>query len=259
MMTARELVSRALDIARNYSTLYVMGCFGAPLAGRNVDRYCKNHSYNRRPERQKMIRAAADRDPPVYGFDCVCLIKAILWGWNGDPSKTYGGAVYNSNGVPDIGANQMIRVCSKVSTDFRGIVPGAVVWMEGHIGIYAGDGLAVECSPKWDNCVQITAVGDIGKKSGYNTRTWTKWGLLPYVDYDSREEVEDLTEEQIRKVVREEFAKLLAERDKAQPTEQWEIDGLAQAKAKGVSDGTRPMGLCTRLEAMIMASKAARN
>jgi len=258
MMTAQELVSHARNIAENYSTLYVMGCFGAPLTGKNVDRYCDNHSYNRRPERTRMIRAVADKDPPVFGFDCVNLIKAILWGWSGNPNKTYGGAVYNSNGVPDIGANQMIRVCSKVSTDFRSIVPGAVVWMEGHIGIYAGDGLAVECSPKWGNRVQITAVGNIGQKAGYNTRTWTKWGLLPYVDYGSREEVEDLTEEQIRKTVREEFVKLLAERDKAQPTEQWEKDWLAAAKAKGVSDGTRPMGLCTRLEAMIMASKAMR-
>ena len=57
-----------------------------------------------------------------------------------------------------------------------GIVPGVAVWMEGHIGVYIGDGLAVECSPRWDNCVQITAVGNIGKKSGYNTRMWTKWG-----------------------------------------------------------------------------------
>ena len=60
---------------------------------------------------------------------------------------------------------------------------GEAVWMSGHIGIYIGDGLAVECSPKWENKVQITAVGNIGSKAGYNTRTWTKHGKLPYVDY----------------------------------------------------------------------------
>lgn len=63
------------------------------------------------------------------------------------------------------------------------MVIGEAVWMSGHIGIYIGDGLAVECTPKWENKVQITAVGNIGSKAGYNTRTWTKHGKLPYVDY----------------------------------------------------------------------------
>lgn len=31
MMKASELVSKALDIAKNDKTLYVMGCFGAPM------------------------------------------------------------------------------------------------------------------------------------------------------------------------------------------------------------------------------------
>ena len=47
-----------------------------------------------------------------------------------------------------------------------------------------GNGLAVECSPRWANNVQITAVGNIGKKNGYNTRMWKKHGHLPYVTYD---------------------------------------------------------------------------
>ena len=62
--------------------------------------------------------------------------------------------------------------------------PGEVVWTTGHIGVYIGDGLAVECTPKWKNCVQITAVKNIGTKSGYNARTWKKHGHLPYVEYD---------------------------------------------------------------------------
>ena len=41
----------------------------------------------------------------------------------------------------------------------------------------------MECSPAFENDVQITAVGNIGKKAGYNTRTWQKHGRLPYVDY----------------------------------------------------------------------------
>lgn len=183
-MTAQALVDKAVDIAKNYKTLYVMGCFGAPLTGSNVSRYCNNHSYNKAADRTAMIKAAANQSPPVFGFDCVCLIKGILWGWDGDASKTYGGAQYATAGVPDIGADTMITKCTGVSTtDWDSMVIGEAVWMSGHIGIYIGDGLAVECTPKWENKVQITAVGNIGSKSGYNTRRWTKHGKLPYVDY----------------------------------------------------------------------------
>ena len=46
-MKAQTLVDKVVDIAKNYKTLYVMGCFGAPLTGANVTRYCNNHSYNK--------------------------------------------------------------------------------------------------------------------------------------------------------------------------------------------------------------------
>ena len=183
-MKAQDLIDKAVDIAKNYKTLYVMGCFGAPLTGGNVTRYCNNHSYNKAAARTAMIKAAANQSPPVYGFDCCNLIKGILWGWRGDPAKTYGGAAYASNGVPDHGADTMIKDCTEVSaTGWAAMLPGEAVWCSGHIGIYIGDGLAVECTPMWQNKVQVTAVANIGKKAGYNARTWTKHGKMPWVDY----------------------------------------------------------------------------
>lgn len=183
LMKSKTFISKAIDIAKNYNTLYVMGCFGAPLTGSNVNRYCTNHSYNKLAARTRMIKAVADKNPPYFGFDCVNLIKAILWGWSGDKTKTYGGAKYGFNGVPDVNADNMITKCSNISTNFSTIIPGEVVWQIGHIGIYIGDGLVVESTPSWSNKVQITALGNIGTKSGYNTRKWTKHGKLPYVDY----------------------------------------------------------------------------
>lgn len=184
VMKASEFAKRAKNIAENYKTLYVMGCFGSPLNAANKKRYCNNHDYNRQASRQKLINAASE---DTFGFDCVCLIKGILWGWNGDKSKSYGGATYGSNGVPDIGADSMIKVCSGVSTDFSNIAVGEALWCSGHIGIYIGDGLGVECTPAWKNKVQITAVSNIGAKSGYNSRKWTKHGKLPYIEYDVEE------------------------------------------------------------------------
>lgn len=181
MMKSKSFIEKLIDAAQNHKTLYVMGCFGAPLTASNKKRYTQNHEYNRRAARTKMIQAAS---ADTFGFDCVCLIKGILWGWSGDKSKGYGGATYASAGVPDIGADTMIGRCLGVTTgNWAGMTPGEALWVPGHIGVYIGDGLAVECSPAFENDVQITAVGNIGKKAGYNTRTWTKHGRLPYVDY----------------------------------------------------------------------------
>lgn len=178
MMTNKELAAKLINVAKNYKTLYVMGCFGAPMTASNKKRYTQNHSYNRQPERTAMINAAS---ADTFGFDCVCLIKGLLWGWNGNKNAVYGGATYTSNGVPDIGADQMIKVCKNVTTDFSKIEVGEAVWLEGHIGVYVGDGLAVECTPRWANKVQLTACNR--NVSGYNRRNWTKHGKLPYVEY----------------------------------------------------------------------------
>ena len=178
--TAAELVAACKDLATNHKTLYIMGCFGAPMNAKNKARYTTNHNYNKQAARTKKINAAT---ADTFGFDCVCMIKGLLWGWNGDASKNYGGAKYISNYVPDISADGIITRCSDVSTNFSKIQAGELLWMKGHVGIYIGDGLCVECTPAWKDCVQITAVHNIGKKAGYNGRKWKKHGKLPYVTY----------------------------------------------------------------------------
>lgn len=186
--TAAELAKKCEEVAKNHKTLYVYGCFGAPMTTKNKTRYCNNTDYNKKAARTKKIKAAS---ADTFGFDCVNLIKGLLWGWNGNITKTYGGASYKANGVPDIGADQMIKKCEELSTDFSDIQVGEAVWKEGHIGVYIGNGLAVESTPKWKDGVQITAVHNIGKKKGYNGRKWTKHGKLPYVTYEKPVETKE--------------------------------------------------------------------
>lgn len=184
IMTAAQLVAKATDIAKNRPSLYVMGAFGAPASDRSRARYTAStaHEYNLRPANKAKILEAPDG---TWFFDCVGLIKGLLWGWCGDTSAVYGGATYQANGVDDLSADGMIAKCSGVSTSFAGIVPGEAVWKSGHIGIYIGEGLAVECTPAWYDKVQITAVGNLGDVPGYSSRTWTKHGKLPWVDYSA--------------------------------------------------------------------------
>ena len=166
--------------AVNSKTLYVMGGWGFPLTSSNKDR-TQSQPYNRRPERKSKIYAAAS---DVFGFDCVGLAKAVLWGWDAKADQKNGGAVYGSNGVPDWDAKvMMFSGCKDPTTDFSHIDPGEFLWLDGHCGVYLGDGLAAESTPIWKDGVQITAVANLGSKTGYNSRRWTYHGHLKYVDY----------------------------------------------------------------------------
>lgn len=190
VMTNLQFIEKLKNIVYNYKTIYVLGCFGAPMTKSNIQRYINAYSYNNRT-------SVRNSTPDVFGFDCVNLAKGVLWGWHGDKNDVYGGAKYCANGVPDIGADYMITLCDEVSTDFSKIEIGEAVWMSGHIGYYIGDGLAIECTPKWKNCVQVTAVANIGAKAGYNARKWTKHGKLPWLNYipEKKKTIDEIAQE----------------------------------------------------------------
>lgn len=191
-MTNVELVKKVKDVAANYKTVYANGMFGQPITESIIVQKTRQLPNWYTSARQKSLRALIGKGH--FGFDCICFIKALLWGWSGDLKSTNGGAKYCSNNVPDITEYGMLNRCSNISSDFSKIEAGEYLWTDGHCGIYIGDGLAVECTPKWDNGVQITAVHNIAEKQGYNGRTWKKHGKLPYIEYivETEEETKEM-------------------------------------------------------------------
>ena len=177
--TAAQLAQAACAASKE-KTLYVFGAYGGALHEENKQRALAAYAYNRKAARVEKIRNAEEE---VFGFDCSGLIKGLLWGWNGDKKGRNGGASYASNGVPDQNADGMFACCADASEDFSDIRVGEAVWLPGHIGIYIGEGLAVESSPKWADGVQVTACNC--SKAGYHRRNWKKHGKLPYVTYDA--------------------------------------------------------------------------
>ncbi len=173
-----SMLHKAVDV----NTTYMWGTFGAPVTQSLIN--TKTGQYPSWYTASKRTYLARFIGKSTFAFDCIGLIKGILWGWNANLSKTQGGGVYGSNGVVDTNANGFFKnLCTKQSSNFSNIIPGEAVWMNGHIGVYIGGGKVIECTPAWNGGVQISACGNIGAISGFNTRRWTSHGLIPYIEY----------------------------------------------------------------------------
>ena len=112
--------------------------------------------------------------------DCVGLVKGYCWF---DPEAQSIG--YAVNGMPDIATEQMIEWCDeKGSMDIMPEIPGLLLWMDGHVGIYIGDGYAIEAMGTRYGVVKTQVAG----------RGWQKWGKIPSIEYIEEAEETEPTE-----------------------------------------------------------------
>lgn len=193
-MNNLEFVEKLVTVATNYKTLYASGMFGWPLTDDAIDTAKGDapYWYNEHKKKEDNLRECCDRG--YFGFDCVCLVKAILWGWSGDYSDFHGGSGYKINGMEDIPESEVLEMCYPISTVFdpKLMKPGEFLWKGGHCGIYIGDNLAVECAGGDIDKTCISRIGNI--KSSHNPNvpyvtTWEKHGYLPkkcieYLDWN---------------------------------------------------------------------------
>ena len=85
---------------------------------------------------------------------------------------------YGGNGCPDKSANGMFtyaksKGCAWGTIDTLPEIPGVALRSDGHVGVYVGDGCAVEERGFSYGCV----------KTKVSSRKWTHWFQLPFVDY----------------------------------------------------------------------------
>lgn len=101
--------------------------------------------------------------------DCIGLIKGYAW-FNCDTGQIE----YRSNGVRDTGSDPMLDMATeKGSIDTMPDIPGIAVWMDGHIGIYVGDGQTIHAA-NTELGVIMTPLSQSG---------WTHWLKIPYISY----------------------------------------------------------------------------
>lgn len=105
----------------------------------------------------------------VKVHDCVGLVKGYLW----CDSPTDNTPRYNA--AQDKSANGMRNACTKKG-DIASIpdVPGVLVFMNGHTGVYIGNGEVIEARGH--------AYGVV--KTKLKDRAWKWWGYCPYITYE---------------------------------------------------------------------------
>lgn len=106
--------------------------------------------------------------------DCVGLIKG--YGWYDSAS---GEIRVGTNGMMDVGANGMFANATvKGTIDTIPEVPGLAVWVDGHIGIYIGNGEVIEAMNTLRGVTRTKLAG----------REWTHWLQIPYISYVEEKE-----------------------------------------------------------------------
>ena len=100
--------------------------------------------------------------------DCVGLVKGYLWCNDPEDNKP----VYNA--AQDLSANGMFRACkTKGEMATMPEIPGLLVFFDGHVGVYIGNGEVVEARSRRYGVY----------KSKLAERPWKNWGYCPFISY----------------------------------------------------------------------------
>lgn len=144
---------------------YIYGTFGQVL-----DETLYNTKASQYPDEVKLYEDFILEDTLGRRVaDCIGLVKSYVWL---DPeAKAIG---YQTNGMPDVGADTAYRYATEKGTiDTLPEIPGLLLWMEGHVGVYIGGGEVIHSAG--------TTYGVIREEVG--RRGWTHWAKIPYIEY----------------------------------------------------------------------------
>jgi len=185
VFTVKQFIAKLYDCMAS-NNIYVSAGWGANLQGEWLEKYTTNNDYNRK--HAKEIKKAAEKQP-CWGFDCICLIKAILWGFNFNYSKRNGGCVYKANGVPDYGTKKFFEECCHDQQWIEKgctIPAGAIVWTDGHIATSIGDGKVIESTRYGGAVIRIAGIRGVYTGTDLPIRHFDKWGYCNFIDYTNR-------------------------------------------------------------------------
>ena len=151
---------------------YVYGAYGQVCTSSFLDQQA--NSFPGDDEAGGPMRTVGEKWLGKRVTDCIGLIKSYAWYDSSDGNIKYG-----SNGFTDCGATSIWNYVTE-SGDISTIpeVEGLGVWMDGHIGVYIGNGKVIEAMG--------TAYGVV--KTELKERGWVKWLRIPNIEYVKKQD-----------------------------------------------------------------------
>lgn len=177
--------------------------------------------------------------------DCVGLIKGYMW------SDEKGRITYNS--LQDKDVSGMMKQCTALGPVCNiPEVPGLLVFMKSHVGVYIGNGKVIEAKGHAYGVVETEL-----KK-----RPWEMFGRLGWLEYVEEEEemldgkivamITRLCTKYDADVIEKAISRLTDTFvDDGEPSG-WAAKEVEEAKELGITDGKNPEMFATRQEVMMM-------
>lgn len=200
--TAKQFVEKLYKALNSEMQTYVNSCFGSDCTNPDIlEQYTTETQWDRThaAETKNKAAIAIEQGKPLWGWDCVNLVKGILYGWDAivDDPTGRGGARYKNNGVPDCTIEDMYyNYCTEQSEDWNKEpeIGEFVVYSGsfGHCGVYVGDGKIIEATTKWESkvlesyCLNLVDTGVMpAPPTGAHARRWWVHAKLPWIDYST--------------------------------------------------------------------------
>lgn len=174
---------------------YAKSMIGMPYWYGTCGYNCTESLYNSKKKQYPMhytasrtSRYKSDIKSKYVCVDCIGLVKSFFWTNGGASVKEAIGTgksvsnKYASNGFPDKSADGTLAWCKSKGAKYGKIstlpeVPGVLLFSSGHVGVYIGNGYAVEARG-FNYGVVRTKVA---------SRSWTSWAYIPssVIEYDN--------------------------------------------------------------------------
>ncbi|MCL2665700.1 MAG: hypothetical protein FWE82_08810 [Defluviitaleaceae bacterium] len=214
-MTNRGLVRYAQEALRE-GWGYCLGAFGNTLTQQFLEQKCRQYPYNE-ARREYLSRFLGNRVTDCYG-----LVKGYVWSAGAEP-------VYNRAGLTDRNQETAFNAAAEKGTlATLPEIPGVILWMKGHAGVYTGGGEFIEC------CGPPAGMrkGTIKNGAAASGSKFTHWFFDTYIVYESEPKI---------------FVHAAAS--------YWAAESWRKATQKGVFDGTNPGGAMTREMTAVVLDK----
>ena len=172
--TAQGLVDYCLEMMKT-PHLYVWAGNGEYVTTELIKHFAEKYPDWYTPEKTAVRLTLADKG--LRGWDCFGLIKSYIWNdYHQDNTGWY-------NESFDKSTRELFEWSEeKGEIDTIPEIPGLCVWKPGHVGVYIGEGKAIEMTCGWHATDITHTVGGI-QILPLEEGGWTHWLKCPYIQY----------------------------------------------------------------------------